>query len=41
MSEALKIGYKNKTEVEESMEQIFIVEMSKMTKGINSLKTII
>ena len=31
ISEALKIGYKNKTEVEESMEQIFIVETSKMT----------
>ena len=27
ISEALKIGYKNKVEVEESMEQIFIVEM--------------
>lgn len=41
ISEALKIGYKNKTEVEESMEQIFIVEMGKMTKGMSSLKTII
>ena len=41
ISEALKIGYKNKTEVEESMEQIFIVEMSKMTNGIRALKTII
>lgn len=41
ISEALKIGYKNKTEVEESMEQIFIVEMSKMTKGLSALKTII
>lgn len=41
ISEALKIGYKNKVEVEESMEQIFIVEMSKMTKGMRSLKTII
>ncbi len=33
ISETLKIGYKNKTEVEESMEQIFIVEVAKMTKG--------
>jgi biopolymer transport protein ExbB len=41
ISETLKIGYKNKTEVEESMEQIFIVEMSKMTNGISALKTII
>lgn len=41
ISEALKIGYKNKIEVEESMEQIFIVEMGKMTNGLNTLKTII
>ena len=41
ISEALKIGYKNKTEVEESMEQIFIVETGKMTKGLETLKTII
>ncbi len=41
IAEALKIGYKNKTEVEESMEQIFIVELGKMTKGLNTLKTII
>lgn len=41
ISETLKIGYKNKTEVEESMEQIFIVEVSKMTKGLNSIKAII
>ncbi|MDD5960425.1 MAG: MotA/TolQ/ExbB proton channel family protein [Methanobrevibacter wolinii] len=40
ISEALKIGYKNKTEVEESMEQIFIVETSKMTKGLDMIKTI-
>ena len=40
ISETLKIGYKNKTEVEESMEQIFIVEVSKMTKGLNTIKTI-
>ncbi len=41
ISEALKIGYKNKTEVEESMEQIFIVEVGKMTKNLSTLKTII
>lgn len=40
ISEALKIGYKNKTEVEESMEQIFIVETSKMVKGLDVIKTI-
>ncbi len=41
ISEALKIGYKNKTEVEESMEQIFIVEMGKMTDGLSTLRTLI
>jgi len=41
ISEALKIGYKNKTEVEEGMDQVFIVELSKMTSGINTIKTII
>lgn len=40
ISETLKIGYKNKIEVEESIEQIFIVELSKMTKNINTIKTI-
>ncbi len=40
ISETLKIGYKNKVEVEESMEQIFIVEVGKMTKGLDSIKTI-
>ena len=40
ISETLKIGYKNKMEVEESIEQIFIVEVSKMTKNMNALKTI-
>lgn len=40
ISEALKIGYKNKVEVEESMEQIFIVEVSKMTSGLSTIKTI-
>ena len=41
ISETLKIGYKNKTEVEESMEQIFIVEVGKMTKGVGTIKTLI
>ena len=40
ISETLKIGYKNKTEVEESMEQIFIVEVAKMTKGLSTIRTI-
>ena len=40
ISETLKIGYKNKTEVEESMEQIFIVEVGKMTKGLSTIKTL-
>ena len=40
ISETLKIGYKNKVEVEESMAQIFIVEVAKMTKGMNTIKTI-
>ena len=41
ISETLKIGYKNKTEVEESMEQIFIVEVGKMTKGVGTIKPLI
>ncbi len=41
ITEALKIGYRNKTEVEDSMERVFIVEMSTMTKNLNTLKTII
>ena len=41
ISETLKIGYKNKIEVEESMEQIFIVEVGKMTKGVGTIKTLI
>jgi biopolymer transport protein ExbB len=40
-SEALKIGYRNNAEVEDAMERVFIVEMGNMTKGLNSLKTII
>lgn len=41
ISEALKIGYRNNVEVEDAMERVFIVEMGNMTKGLNSLKTII
>ncbi|MCK9150384.1 MotA/TolQ/ExbB proton channel family protein [Methanobacterium alcaliphilum] len=41
ISEALKIGYRNKSEVEDAMERVFIVEMSSMTKGLDTLKTII
>lgn len=41
ISEALKIGYRNKTEVEDAMERVFIVEMSEMTKGLSMLRTII
>ncbi len=41
VSEALKIGYRNKTEVEDAMERVFIVEMGKMTKGLGTIKMII
>ncbi|GAB6055102.1 MotA/TolQ/ExbB proton channel family protein [Methanobacterium alkalithermotolerans] len=41
ISEALKIGYRNKGEVEDAMERVFIVEMGRMTKGMETLKTII
>ncbi|PAV07123.1 MotA/TolQ/ExbB proton channel family protein [Methanosphaera cuniculi] len=41
ISEALKIGYRGKTEVEDNMEQVFIVEMSKMMKGLSTIQTII
>jgi biopolymer transport protein ExbB len=41
ISEALKIGYRSKSEVEDNMEQVFIVEMSKMMKGLSTLQTII
>jgi biopolymer transport protein ExbB len=41
ISEALKIGYRNNVEVEDAMERVFILEMGKMTKGLNTLKTII
>ena len=41
ISEALKIGYRNNVEVEDAMERVFIVEMGRMVKGLNTLKTII
>ncbi|MCD7782103.1 MAG: MotA/TolQ/ExbB proton channel family protein [Methanosphaera sp.] len=41
ISEALKIGYRSKSEVEDNMEQVFIVEMSKMMSGLSTLNTII
>lgn len=41
ISEALKIGYRNKTEVEDAMERVFIVEMGRMTKSLGTIKMII
>jgi len=41
ISEALKIGYRNKTEVEDAMEHVFIVEMGRMTRGMGTIKMII
>ncbi len=41
ISEALKIGYRNKSEVEDAMERVFIVEMGNMSKGLETIKTII
>lgn len=41
ISEALKIGYRNKTEVEDAMERVFIVEMGRMTRGMGTIKMII
>lgn len=41
ISEALKIGYRSKSEVEDNMEQVFIVEMSKMMNGLSTIQTII
>ncbi len=40
ISEALKIGYRNKIEVEDAMERVFIVEMERMTKGLSTIKMI-
>ncbi|MDI6723722.1 MAG: MotA/TolQ/ExbB proton channel family protein [Methanobacterium sp.] len=41
ISEALKIGYRNKIEVEDAMERVFIVEIGSMTKGLGTIKMII
>lgn len=41
IAEALKIGYKNRVEVQESMERVFIYEYDKLTKDLESIKTII
>ena len=41
ISEALKIGYRNKIEVEDAMERVFIVEMGRMTKGLATIKMVI
>lgn len=41
IAEALKIGYRNKSEVEDAMERVFIVEMGLMTKGLDIIRTII
>ncbi|MBM4240950.1 MAG: MotA/TolQ/ExbB proton channel family protein [Euryarchaeota archaeon] len=41
ISEALKIGYRNRVEVEDAMERVFIVEVGNMTKGLGTIKTII
>ena len=41
ISEALKIGYRSKSEVEDNMEQVFVVELSKMMKGLSTIETII
>jgi biopolymer transport protein ExbB len=41
IAEALKIGYRNNREVEDAMERVFIVEMGRMTKGMDTIRTII
>jgi len=41
VAEALKIGFRNNREVEDAMERVFIVEMGRMTKGIDTIRTII
>jgi biopolymer transport protein ExbB len=41
ISEALKIGYRNNSEVEDAMERVFIVEMGRMTRGMDTIRTII
>ena len=41
VAEALKIGFRNNREVEDAMERLFIVEMGRMTKGLDTIRTII
>jgi biopolymer transport protein ExbB len=41
IAEALKIGYRNNSEVEDAMERVFIVEMGRMTRGMDTIRTII
>ncbi|NYB51035.1 MAG: MotA/TolQ/ExbB proton channel family protein [Methanobacteriaceae archaeon] len=41
VAEALKIGFRNNREVEDAMERVFIVEMGRMTKGLDTIRTII
>lgn len=41
VAEALKIGFRNNREVEDAMERVFIVEMGRMTKGMDTIQTII
>ena len=41
VAEALKIGFRNNREVDDAMERVFIVEMGRMTKGMDTIRTII
>ncbi len=41
VAEALKIGFRSNREVEDAMERVFIVEMGRMTKGMDTIRTII
>lgn len=41
VAEALKIGFRNNREVEDAMERVFIVEMGRMTKSLDTIRTII
>ena len=41
VAEALKIGFRNNREVEDAMERVFIVEIGRMTKGMDTIRTII
>ncbi|CDG64323.1 putative biopolymer transport protein ExbB homolog [Methanobacterium sp. MB1] len=41
VAEALKIGFRSNREVEDAMERVFIVEMGRMTKGLDTIRMII